>query len=67
MPVAVAEELDVDERFSHGLRDRRVGIPKSRITDGRDPYDIGYRQSEIYHGDAQPQTSTDGNYRNSGR
>ena len=67
MPVAVAEEVDVDEKFSHGLRDRRVGIPKSRITDGRDPYDFGYRQADIYHGAGEQQTSTSGDYRKSGR
>ena len=67
MPVAVAEEVDVNERFSHGLRDRSVGIPKSRVTDGKDPYDLGYRQADIYHGAGEQQTSTGGDYRKSGR
>ena len=60
MVVAFAEEIDIDERFSQGLRDRKNNMPRSRLTDGRGPYDRGYRQEEIYQDGQQPQTSVGG-------
>ena len=64
----VAEEINVvDEKFSHGRRDRKNNMPRSRVTDGNDPYDTGYRQEEIYQGERSPETSTGGDYRKSGR
>lgn len=63
MPVATPDGIDTDaRRFSHGLRDRKNDMPKSRLTDGKDPYDMGYRQGDIYQ-DVQPEPSVTKDYR----